>query len=333
MNGSALGISLNGPTGIAIDSGGNVYFDDDGNNAILELNTSNNVTTFAGTGTAGFSGDGNLATSSRLSNPTQLAFGPNGNLYISEAGNNRIRMVTPGPTSVITTVAGDGYAGFTGDGPDATKVGLNFPDSIAFDSKGDLYIADTSDNRIRMVTPAGVISTVAGNGSAGFNLDGIPATSAELNEPTRIAIDSSDNLYISDLLNNRIREVNGSTHMITTIAGTGTAGTSPDGTPAIHAEINGPISVALDSAGNVYIADMGDNLIRAVNMQSSATTLLGVQIQPGAIATVVGGGTQSDKSTNLTTAVSLLFPTGLLTDTSGYLYFADSDNNIILRAK
>ena len=214
MNGSALGISLNGPTGIAIDSGGNVYFDDDGNNAILELNTSNNVTTFAGTGTAGFSGDGNLATSSRLSNPTQLAFGPNGNLYISDAGNNRIRMVTPGPTSVITTVAGDGYAGFTGDGPDATKVGLNFPDSIAFDSKGDLYIADTSDNRIRMVTPAGVISTVAGNGSAGFNLDGIPATSAELNEPTRIAIDSSDNLYISDLLNNRIREVNGSTHMI-----------------------------------------------------------------------------------------------------------------------
>jgi sugar lactone lactonase YvrE len=337
MNGNALGplgISLNSPTGIAVDSNGNVFFDDDGNNAVLELNantTNDQITTFAGTGTAGFTGDGGAATNAELSNPTQLTFDAHGNLYISDAGNNRVRMVTP--AGVISTVAGDGQATFSGDGPVATKVALNFPDSIAFDSNGNLYIADTGNNRIRMVTPAGAISTVAGNGNGGFNGDGIAATSAELNEPTRVAVDSSGNLYIADVANNRVREVNGTTHIITTIAGTGTAGTSPDGTSAVHAEINQPVSIALDSQGNLFISDIGDDLVRAVNTQASATTLLGVQIPSGAIATVIGGGTQADTAVHPALNVSLAFPTGLITDSNGYLYVADADNNVILRAK
>ena len=331
MDGSALGIELNSPTGIAIDGKGNVYFDDDGNNAILELNVSENnqVTTFAGIGTAGFSGDGGAATNEELDNPTHLAFDSHGNLYIADAGNNRIRMVNT--AGLISTVAGTGTAGFSGDGRNATQAELNFPDSIAFDAQDNLYIADTSNNRIRMVTPTGVISTFAGTGTPGYNYDDILATNAELNEPTRVAIDSAGNLYITDLLNNRVREV--SAGVITTIAGNGTAGMSPDGTTATNAELNQPISIALDASGNVYIAELGNKVIRAINRQQTPITLLGVQIQPGEIATVVGGGQQSDTTTNPTLSVSLTFPTGLLTDASGNLYFADADNNIILRAK
>jgi hypothetical protein len=210
---------------------------------------------------------------------------------------------------------------------------LNFPDSLTLDSAGNLYIADADNNRIRMVTTNGVISTVAGTGAAGYNGDNVPATNAWLNFPSRIVLDQADNMYIADCHNNRVRFVNRSTGVITTIAGTGTAGYQGDGSAAVNAELNNPLSIALDASGNVYIADLYNQVIRVVNMQSSSATLSGVIVQPGTIATVVGGGQQSDttSSPTPTRSVSLGFPTGLLMDSAGNLYFADADNNVILK--
>jgi sugar lactone lactonase YvrE len=330
-NGPALSISLNSPTGIAFDASGNVYFDDDGNNVIRKLTTANGqVTTVVGTGVAGYTGDGGLATAATLNHPTQLVFDTAFNLYIADADNNVVRKVTPG--GIISTVAGTGVAGFSGDGGNATHAMLNFPDSLAIDAAGDLYIADAGNNRIRKVASNGVITTVAGNGIGSYGGDNGFATNAELNEPTRVALDAAGNLYISDFLNNRVRKVNISSGIITTLAGNGTAGYAGDGGAASNAELNGPISLILDSSGNVYIADLENKVIRVVNMQSTSSTLLGIVVQPGNIATVVGGGAQSDLNPGATLNVALSYPTGLLTDTGGNLYFADADNNVILRA-
>jgi hypothetical protein len=330
-NGPALAISLNAPTGVALDAKGNIYFDDDGNNVIRELTlATGEVTTIVGTGDAGYTGNGGPATAATLNHPTQVAFDSDFNLYIADAGNNVVRKVTT--AGVITTVAGTGVAGFSGDGSDATQAMLNFPDSIALDAVGNLYIADTGNNRIREVTSGGVINTVVGNGIAGYGGDNGPATAAELNEPTRVVVDASGNLFISDLQNNRIREVNGSSNIITTLAGNGIAGDQGDGNSASNAELDNPVSLTLDASGNVYIADLGNQVIRVVNMQSTPATLLGVSVQPGDIATVVGGGTQSDLIPGASLSVSLMFPTGLITDKAGNLYFADADHNVILRA-
>jgi hypothetical protein len=330
-NGPALSITLNSPTGIAIDANGNVYFDDYGNNVIRKLTVATNeVTTFAGTGAAGYTGDTGPAAAATLNHPTQLAFDVDYDLYIADAGNNVIRKVTT--AGIITTVAGTGVAGYFGDGSSALQAKLNFPDSLAFDASGNLYIADAGNNVIREVTSDGVINTVAGNGTGSYGGDNGPATKAELNEPTRVVVDAAGNLYISDLLNNRVREVNSSSGIITTIAGDGAAGYQGDNNAASSAELNEPLSVALDTSGNVYIADLGNRVIRVVNMQSTPATLLGVLVQPGDIATVVGRGTQSDVNPGASLNVSLSYPTGLLTDTAGNLYFADADNNVILRA-
>jgi len=330
-NGPALAIEMYSPTGIAIDGMGNVFFDDDGNNVIRELTASTNeVTTYAGTGAAGYTGDNGPASAATLNRPTQLAFDSSGNLYIADAGNNVVREITP--AGIITTVAGTGVAGYNGDSVLATNAWLNFPDSIALDTQGNLYIADTSNNRIRKVSTNGIITTVAGDGIGGYNQDNVLATDAELNEPTRVVVDTAGNLYISDLLNNRIREVDSSSGMITTLAGSGVAGSQGDNGPATAAELDNPVSVTLDASANVYIADLLNYRIRVVNTQTGAISVFGVTLQPGDIATVVGGGTQPDVDPGGYQQISLSFPTGLIMDTAGNLYFADADQNIILRA-
>ena len=213
------------------------------------------ITTIAGNGIAGYSGDGGLATNAELNNPYGVAVDSNGNIYIADTNNNRIRKVNS-TTGIITTIAGNGTAGYSGDGGLATNAELYYPYGVAVDSNGNIYIADTYNNRIRKVnSTTGIITTIAGNGTAGYSGDGGPATNAQLNYPYGVAVDSSGNIYIADTDNNRIRKVNSTTGIITTIAGNGNPGYSGDGGPATNAELYDPSGVAVDSNGNIYIAD------------------------------------------------------------------------------
>ena len=220
-----------------------------------------------------YSGDGGPATSAGLVAPGEVKADSAGNLYITDYNGCRIRKVAAG-TGIITTVAGNGTAGYSGDGGPATSAALQYPGGVAIDSAGNLYITDQRNNRIRKVSAStGIITTVAGNGTQGYSGDGGPATSAKLYYPGTIAIDSADNLYFSDQFNNRIRKVDAGTGVITTLAGTGPAGYSGDGGAATHAELGGALGISLDGAGNLYIADYGNNRIRKVDISQSALTL------------------------------------------------------------
>ena len=266
------------------------------------------IATVAGDGTAGYSGDGGPATSASLHNPVAVAVDSAGNFYIAEELGNRIRKVSGG---TIATVAGNGTAGFSGDGGPATSASLGNPYGVAVDSAGSLYIADTFNNRIRRVS-GGTITTVAGNGTPGYSGDGGPAISAELNQPFGIAVDSAGNLYIADSQNNVIRKVSDGT--ITTVAGNGTAGFSGDGGPARSASLYSPYAVAIDSAGNLFIADAGNWRIR--------------EVSGGAIATVAGGGNHLGDG-GPATGASFSSPWGVAVDSAGNnLYIADFFNRI-----
>lgn len=216
------------------------------------------------------------------------------------------------PSASANTLAGTGTPGYSGNNGAATSATFASPSAVAYDSQGDLFIADTINNVIREVSPSGVVTTIAGDGVQGFSGDGGAATSAELNTPTGIAIDSSGNLYIADSENNRIREVSNGT--ITTVAGTGTAGYSGDGGPATSAELDLPLAVAVDSTGNLYIADADNQRIREVSR--------------GNISTVAGNGEQGYGGDGGTaTSAQLDTPTGVAVDASGNIYVADSHNN------
>ena len=251
----------NGSGGEAEDTAGNLFIADDGNNRIRKVTPGGVISTVAGNGTPGFSGDGGPATSAQLAGPWGVAVDMAGNLFIAERYNNCIRKVTPG--GVISTVAGNGTQGFSGDGGPATSAQLFYPVGIAVDTAGNLFIADEYNYRIRKVTPVGVISTVAGNGSMGYSGDDVPATSAELDQPTGVAVDTAGNLFIADQYNNRVRKVtpNG---VISTVAGNGIQGFSGDGGPATSAQLYAPWSVAVDTAGNLFIADRYNSRIRKV---------------------------------------------------------------------
>ncbi|MHB8259182.1 MAG: NHL domain-containing protein [Bacteroidia bacterium] len=203
--GDATAAVLYGPSGVASDATGNLYIADQGHMRIRKVNTAGIISTFAGNGAGGFSGDGAQATAAKLNQPTGVTFDAAGNLYISDYVNNRIRMVNT--AGIITTFAGNGTAGFLGDAGQATVAELNHPYGVAFDAAGNMYIADVSNNRIRVVNTAGIITTFAGNGTGGFFGDGGAATAAELNYPYGIACDAAGNLYIADAYNSRIRMI------------------------------------------------------------------------------------------------------------------------------
>jgi hypothetical protein len=257
--GPACLAELNYPTGLALDSAGNLYIADSKNNRVRKVDGSGTITTFAGDGNPGRSGDGGPAASAELYSPFGLASDSAGNLYIADSVNGLIRKVDA--SFNITTVAGGGPGGL-GDGGPATLAWLQDPVALALDASGNLYIADDDQERIRKVDATGTITTFAGGG-AGDPGDGGPATWASFQSPWGIAFDSTGNLYIADQQDNRIRMVNPS-GVITTVAGNGISGYFGDGEAAARAELYWPEGVAVDSGGNLYIADLINNRVRRV---------------------------------------------------------------------
>ncbi len=257
-NGPATSATLNAPWGVAVDSSGNLYIADAGNNVIRKV-SGGVITTIAGTGVPSYTGDNGAATSATLNSPSGLTLNPLGNLYIADYGNNAVRLLANG---VITTVAGNGIAAYAGDGGPAASSSLDAPADVKLDAAGNLYIADQANNRIRMVNN-GIISTFAGNGTATFGGDNGLATSAQINGPSGIALDPAGNLIIADTGNNVIRKV--SSGVITTLAGMGPPNYSGDNGPATAAALNGPLGVSTNSFGQIFVADSGNNLIRAMN--------------------------------------------------------------------
>lgn len=262
----ASSISLLLPVSVAFDAPGNIFIADTGDNLVLKIDLAGVVTTVAGTGDQGYGGDGGAATSAQLDTPSAIAADTNGNLYIADTHNHCIREVSGG---LISTIAGTGMPGFSGDGGPATAAMLALPTALALDKSGNLYIADTDNHRIRKITGT-VITTVAGDGEQTYSGDGGPATAAGLDSPSGIAVDATLNLYIGDTNNDTIRMVASSTGIISTLAGTGEAGFSGDGSAAT-ATLAHPRGVALDAANSVYLADSENNRVRVVSGGSIST--------------------------------------------------------------
>jgi sugar lactone lactonase YvrE len=326
---SAVTIECEGPelSVIPILPGRPITLEDD---PLLNL-----ITTVAGNGTVGFSGDGAQATSASLNvrgsgnGTARVVLDRAGNLFIADTDNHRIRKVDAA-TGIITTVAGDGFKDslglgrYNGDGIAATSASLNCPSGVATDKNGNIFIADKNNGRIRKVDTLGIITTVAGNGMLGDSPgDGNPATSAHIG-PIDVAVDSSGNVFIADMTFNRVRKVNSSTGIITTVAGNGEAGSSGDGGPAISASlgfmdgVSGGGGLALDSQGNIFIAEFKGNRVRMVN---AAT---------GIITTVAGSGSlgfSGDGGPAI--AASLYNPIAVFVDDFGSIFIADNNHNRI----
>jgi len=412
--GPATSAALNGPEGVFVDGEGNIFIADTGNSRIREVTASNgNITTVAGNGKAGYSGDGNPAISAQLNDPFGVFVDTAGDIFIADTDNAAIREVVAG---IIQTVAGNGGncpdpTKPCGDGGPATSAQLDLPEGVFVDGSGSIFIADTDSNRIRVVNtgtaqitiagvaiPAGDIQTVAGayyqsdGGTACQDTgDGGPAASAYLCAPSGVFVDASEDIFIADTNNFAIREVAASGVNVTTVAGIlGVEGYSPNGTPAtsadlnypsdmfvdssgnifiadtdnfvirevtagniqtiignntlaysgddgsaLNAELNAPGSVSIDGAGNFYIADSANSVIRVVNTGTAPITVAGVVIQPGDIQTVAGNGTECSDSTTAcgdggaATSAQLNTPQGLFVDASGNIFIADTEDNRI----
>ena len=371
--GPATAAELQIPTGVSVDDGtGNVVIADLGNGAVRvvaattgtfygQAMTAGHIYTVGGVAAQGntelFSGDGGPAARAELSSPKGVTLDSAGNQFIADDGNHRIRMVAASTGTFfgqamtaghIYTVAGNGTGGFAGDGSPATSAELDFPQGVAADHAGNLVIADTGNQRVRVVAAkngtfygqamtAGHIYTVAGDGSSRFSGDGGPATSAGA-DPAGVAVDPAGNLVIADSDNNRVRVVAASTGTfyrqamtagnIYTVAGNGTAGFAGDGGPGTSAELNAPQNVAADHAGNVIIADAGNERIRVV--AAGTGTFYGQAMTTGHIYTIAGNGTLGFTGDGgPATSAELALPDAVAVDSTGNVLIADSDNNRI----
>ena len=348
----AIFTQLNNPYGVAVDALGNIYIADTENQRIRKVTnpgSSGMISTVAGNGASGYSGDGGPATSAQLRYPTGVAVDASGNIYIADSQNNCIRKVTnPGSSGMISTVAGDGQYGNSGDGGLATSARLRYPLGVAVDASGNVYIAEAENHRIRKVTnpgSAGMISTVAGNEDSGYSGDGGPATSAQLSYPYGVAVDASGNIYIADSLCNCIRKVTnpGSSGIISTVAGGGSGSFSGDGGLATSGRLNNPFGLCSDALGNIYIADTNNHRVRKVGeapptSSPSASPTVSPTVSPTAsptvfsliITTIAGNGAFGHLGNGgLATSAQLRYPYGVAVDASGNVYIADPQNKRI----
>lgn len=312
--GAATSANLSFPYAAVFDASGNMYISDANNHRIRKVDLNGIITTYAGTGAQGASGDGGAANLARFSFPYGMVFDGLGNLFVADYNNHRIRKITP--SGIISTFAGTGVQGFSGDGGAANLAQLSYPISLAVDASNNIYIADGSNHRIRKVNTSGIISTVAGNGIAGDTGDGGPATSAKFQSPYAVALDGNGNIYIAAYGNNKVRKVNTS-GIISTFAGNGVLGYSGDGGSAPVANIAGPYGLATDLSGNIYIAESIGQRIRKVDGSGIITTYVG---------TGVGGYGGDGASCNL---AQINGPAGISFDAMGNFYIADVGNNRI----
>lgn len=304
----ATSTALNNPYGVTVDRNGVIYIADTFNDRVRRVGTDGIITTIAGGNGRGYSGDGGLATAAQLNWPAAIALDGSGNIYVADMMNQRVRKITA--DGIIRTVAGAGTEGFGGDGGPGPAAALSSPSSVALDSSGNVFIADSNNSRIRKIDPLGTISTFAGNGNFNFAGDGGQARNAVLNRPSGVVVDASGNVYVSDTRNNRVRKI-AANGVITTVAGRGGAGFAGDGGPGTEALLNEPGGLALDGAGNLYVADTRNNRVRRVSPDGIITTFAG-----GGTSTLGAG--DSGPATGVSIGVF-----DIAFDSKGNLYIAD----------
>ena len=311
---TATASSLHMPYGVAIDSFGNFYIADYGNNRIRRVSNTGIITTVAGTGSSTFSGDGGPASSAAVSQPFAVTLDRSGRLVIDDTYNNRIRLVDA--TGNIHTIAGNGGSGYSGDGGPATNATFDLPDGIAYDTSGNLFITDWGNNVVRKVATTGIITTIAGTGSYGYSGDGGAATLASLAHPCDLAFDNNGNLYVVESAGCVVRKISPA-GVITTYAGTGAGGYSGEGLVATVSDLYYPSGIAIDRYNNLYIADASNQRIRKVNTAGIMTTIAGT----GAAGSGGDGG-----AANL---AQLSGPGGIRVDINNRIFIADANNNKI----
>jgi hypothetical protein len=316
--GPATNAGLATPCDVAVDAVGNLFIADFGNYVIRKVDINGIISTVAGIGESfGYSGDGGLATAAKMGSPNSVTVDASGNLFITDVYNNRIRKVAT--NGIITTVAGNGSASYSGDGGHATNASLNAPSWVALDRFGNLWIADTGNERIRMVGTNGIINTVAGDGTEGFSGDGGAATNASLGDPDGLELDPSGNLFIADWLNNRVRQVD-TNGIIRTVAGSGAGGYAGENVPATDASLWSPYGVAVDVFGNIFIADEDNNRVRKVDTD-------------GIITTVAGNGSNGYSGDGGQATNASVSPVDVAVDASGNIFIAEQFNNVIRKVQ
>jgi RHS repeat-associated protein len=312
--GLAIDAMINKPIAVAVAPDGSIYIAEHNGNRIRRIDPNGMISTVAGNGVFGSTGDGGLATEASLNNPTGIALGPDGSLYIADGAEPRVRKVDP--LGIITTVAGTGVIGFSGDGGPAIAAEMKGIERITVGPDGSLYITDSANRRVRRVTPDGIIMTIAGSGVEGSAGDGGPALLAELGDPSDVVIAPDGSLYIATDSGQRIRKV-GPDGIITTIAGTGSVGPGGDGGPAILAQLSGPEGVGIGPDGSIYIADNNNERIRRVSPD-------------GIMSTVVGNGsTGFSGDDGPAVAAQLSGPHSVAVGPNGVVYFTDDGNHAV----
>jgi sugar lactone lactonase YvrE len=315
----ALSTRLSAPSGLVYDAAGNLFVADSGNHRIRRIGLDGTVTTVAGAGVGGFSGDGGPAVAAQLNFPRAIGVAADGTLYIADTGNNRVRRVTPDGT--ITTIAGTGVADVNTDVLPADQSILSSPAGIALDPGGRVVIADTGNGLVRRIEPDGTLVVIAGViYNSTYNGDNQPATAAYLDDPVGLAYDATGNLLIAESDNHRVRRVDAASGLITTVAGIGAVYDSRgDGGAAAAAGLNQPVGVAVDAKGVIFVAELGGARVRRIGTD-------------GRISTVAGtgeGGFGGDLGP--ATKAKLFHPSGLVVDPRGRLLIADTDNQRIRR--